>query len=163
VKYVAGSSLSRLEFGDADIAFRIGKEPEHPDYVVSPFAEIRLGLYASKDYLASAGSPDTKAASLLHDFVGIEDAHGKIDVVERLGVPVGRVVFSTNDPIVALSAIQRGMGIGLVDHSFAGGADLVPLLGAEGEFTAQIWSVTHVSLHRSPLVQAFLTHIREPR
>ncbi|MEO0575519.1 MAG: LysR family transcriptional regulator, partial [Pseudomonadota bacterium] len=51
IRLKTGPALARLEQGEADIAFRVGKRPSDPDNVVVPFNDITLGLFASKDYV----------------------------------------------------------------------------------------------------------------
>ncbi|MDA1238652.1 MAG: LysR family transcriptional regulator, partial [Proteobacteria bacterium] len=46
----ASENLAKLEYGEAHIALRAGPKPDHPDYVVSNFAQISFNLYAHDSY-----------------------------------------------------------------------------------------------------------------
>ncbi|MFO0513797.1 MAG: LysR family transcriptional regulator, partial [Rhodobacterales bacterium] len=39
--------------------------------------------------------------------------------------------------------------------------DLVEIMPSRPEWEVPLWLVTHVDLHRTPKVQAFVAHIRE--
>jgi DNA-binding transcriptional LysR family regulator len=47
----ASEDLARLEYGEAQIALRVGPKPDHPDYVVSSFARVGFRLYAHDRYV----------------------------------------------------------------------------------------------------------------
>ena len=56
----ASENLAKLEYGEAHIALRAGPKPDHPDYVVSNFAQISFNLYAHDSYIQRFGmSKDT--------------------------------------------------------------------------------------------------------
>ena len=58
LELAASTSLARLEYGEAHIAFRAGAKPDTPDYVVRQFKLIRFGLYASNAYIEERGHPN---------------------------------------------------------------------------------------------------------
>ena len=61
-----------------------------------------------------------------------------------------------------LDAITSGAGIGFLPFWEANQhADLVEVMPAQPEWTGSFWLVTHMALHRTAKVQAFLTHLKE--
>lgn len=160
IRYLAENALTRLELGQADIAIRVGQAPEHPDYVVMPLDQIEIGLYGSRCYAEARGLPNTVGDFKDHEFVAIEDAHGKLDVVDVFGVPSGRIVYTSNDPILSALAVRHGLGLGILAKTDGEEHDLVEVLPELDRPTANVWLLTHVDAHRTPLVQAFLKHAR---
>ena len=60
------------------------------------------------------------------------------------------------------AAIRAGAGIGFLSrHEAQGDPDLIEIMPPRPEWDAQLWLVTHVDLHRTPKVQAFLAHIKQ--
>jgi len=163
IKYVVENALTRLELGQADIAVRVGQSPEHPDYVVMPLDRIELGLYGSRAYVARRGAPATPGELRDHDLVAIEDARGTVDLVAAYGVPEDNIVYTANDPTLSLLAVQNGMGLGILAKIDVKKSELVEVLPDFPHPTAHVWLLTHVDIHRTPIVQAFLQHVRAAR
>lgn len=164
VKIITGESLSRLEFGEADIAFRSGAKPNHPDHVVAPFLTRTIGLFASPAYIKRHGKPSGAADLAGHIFVSsTEEAHQKHAVLRWLSKKVDRsaIRFRFNDFEVAEKAIVAGLGIGFMPHNVArkhkGMTEVVP---ARKAWAAPCWRLTHVDLHRTPKVRAFLAALK---
>jgi DNA-binding transcriptional LysR family regulator len=59
------------------------------------------------------------------------------------------------------AAIRAGAGIGFLSvYEAQNDPDLVEIMPPRPEWEAPLWLVTHVDLHRTPKVQAFLAHIK---
>ncbi|MEM9387742.1 MAG: LysR family transcriptional regulator [Pseudomonadota bacterium] len=164
VQFIEGPELLRLEYGEAHIAFRIGRKPAHPDYVVLPFGEIRFGLFASRDYLAKHGELGAESERYAEHRFAVLAPEGPagIAVWLRRNAPDHARTFQTNDPRVLIRAIVSGVGIGFLPLEVAERhADtLVQLEQPHRRWSTRIWVVTHVDLHRSPKVQRFLDAAR---
>ncbi|MEM9754536.1 MAG: LysR family transcriptional regulator [Pseudomonadota bacterium] len=161
VEFLAEPGLTRLELGQADIAFRIGAQPTDPDYVVRPFRTYPLGLFAHRRYLDARGVPTGPNDLGGHHFVGIKSAFGTVDVVELFGVPTEAVRFLTNEPTIAEAAVEAGIGLGVLPRGEIDRTEgLVEVLPTPTPPEARVWLVTHVDLHRTRMVQAFFEHVR---
>ncbi|MEM8617678.1 MAG: LysR family transcriptional regulator [Pseudomonadota bacterium] len=161
IQYFAETELSRLELGQADIAIRSGPPPTNSDYVVIPFRDFDIGLFGHKSYLAERGVPVTREDLHQHSFVGVQTNTGAIDVVDLFGVTRSSVHYVTNDPTVALNAIEAGIGLGVVAEIDAKRSrDLVEVLPRKEPRQTNTWIITHVDMHRTRLVQAFLCYLR---
>lgn len=162
IEFVVESRLAKLEYGEAQVAFRAGPKPEEPDYVVLPFRQIRFGLYCSQDYVRRHGHPREKRFDQ-HLFVGIVSrptAHPYSEWM-RANVPQTALSLETTNLEVKFEAVRAGMGLGfLAEHEAEGHPDLVEILPPDDKWTANIWIVTHVDLHRTAKVQAFLHFVR---
>lgn len=164
VRYMTDDRVFRLEYGEAHIALRAGAKPDEPDNVVQRFMTHQVGLYASEDYVAQHGRPQNAEELVTHRFVGSDDPDSRAPFFRWLkqSVPRDRVVFRTPDVRVMLRAVTAGVGIGFVSVREAEEQPgLVEIMPPLEDWTTASWLVTHVDLHRTAKVQAFLRHIKE--
>lgn len=164
VRYLTGERLFRLEYGEAHVAIRAGHAPEQPDNVVQPFVTQRMALVAHDAYVARHGMPKDESEFGDHWFVGIDDAQSKAPFNKWLTemVPRDRIGFRTMDNWSMRDAVLSGAGIGFLPMwDRHGRTDLHDVVPPRDEWSASLWIVTHVDLHRTPKVQAFLTLLKE--
>ena len=162
LEFIAGAQLARLEHGEAHVAFRAGPRPQTPDYVVQLFRRFRFGLYASQDYVDRAGRPDGDHLDG-HAFIGSVGEPSPLPFKGWMDahIPSSALALTTTDQQVVYSAICDGMGIGFVaEHRAAGQRDLVEIIPPSDAWSSALWIVTHVDLHRTAKVQAFLAQVR---
>ena len=162
LEFVAGAQLARLEHGEAHVAIRAGAKPEVPDYVVTLFRRLRFGLYASQSYVDRAGHPDPDRLDG-HRFVGNPGQPGRPPFTEWMNanVPAQAVSLRTDDLIVLHNAVCAGLGLGfLTEHDAAVRSDLVAVIPPSDAWSTALWTVTHVDLHRTAKVQAFLKYLK---
>ena len=116
VRYMASDRIFRLEYGEAHVAIRTGPKPEHPDNVVHPFPKLRMGLYASTDYVSRNGSPQTLDDFANHSFVGYANPSFRagFNIWLRAHVPEEKIIFRSNSALVLDQAITSGTGIGFM-------------------------------------------------
>ncbi|MFN3497149.1 MAG: LysR family transcriptional regulator [Pannonibacter indicus] len=150
-------SLSRRE---ADIAVTI-ERPEHGRLVAAKLVDYALGLYASTEYLARCGAPQTLADLSEHDLVGsVEDLI--YSPALNYAADFTRNWTSRFEIASALGqteAVRAGAGIGIL-HAFIArnDANLRPVL-PEVQVKRAYWMVTHESsrpLRHIAAVQDFL-------
>ena len=164
VRYLTGERVLRLEYGEAHVALRAGRRPDNPDNVVQPFATQAIAMYASRGYLDRHGAPAGEDELARHHFVGADDAGSRAPFERWLrgAVPEARIVFRSRDPRVLRHAIEAGVGLGFMSTwDEPRHPDLVQVLPPRPEWTSPVWLVTHVDLHRTPKVQAFLRFLKE--
>lgn len=163
VRYLTGDRLFRLEYGEAHVAIRAGSVPDQPDNVVQRFVYQPVALYAASTYVQARGVPATEAEFGDHDFVGSDDpgSRAPFNLWLRETVSEERVTFRCSSHQAAHEAIVAGAGIGFMGEWEASRhSDLVQVLPARPEWSAPVWLVTHVDLHRTPKVQRFLAFLK---
>jgi DNA-binding transcriptional LysR family regulator len=163
VRLLTGERLFRLEYGEAHVALRAGRQPDEPDNVVQAFASQDIALYAAQSYVERRGLPDGVEALVGHDFVAHDDPDSRAPFQRwlRKTVPYDRVVFRSNDSRVMEEAVIAGAGIGFFGvREAAGHGGLVQVMPPRDEWNSPLWLVTHVDLHRTAKVQAFLKHLK---
>ncbi|RVT85960.1 LysR family transcriptional regulator [Rhodobacteraceae bacterium CCMM004] len=163
VRSLTDERVFRLEYGEAHVAIRAGAAPQEPDNVVQPFVSDRFALYASADYIARHGRPERDGDLAAHWFVGHDNAASRAPFHRWMhdAIPAERIVFRGTDERVFRDAIRAGAGIGFLPVMRAQDMpDLVQVLPPRPEWTARLWLVTHVDLHRTTKVQAFLNFLK---
>ena len=163
VRYLTGDRILRLEYGEAHVAVRAGAPPENPDNVVQRFLPMPMALYGAEDYLAARGTPEGEGDLPAHDFVSIDDPESRAPFARwlRERVPPERIVFRATDQRIMREAVVAGAGLGFVSCWDAPRwPTLRRVLEPSGEWMPPLWLVTHVDLHRTTKVQAFLTFLK---
>ena len=164
VRFLTGEEVLRLEYGEAHVALRAGGKPDNPDNVVQPFVPMNVTFYASEAYLAQKGRPESVEDLAGHRFVSLDDFNSRAPVMRWLvdRVPAKNIVFRASDNRVIRDAILEGVGIGaLTCWEAERHPSLVKLFEPQPEWSAPLWLVTHVDLHRTTKVQAFLSFLKE--
>ncbi len=163
VRYLTGSRLFRLEYGEAHVAIRAGSAPTQPDNVVQEFQRIRIGLYASQDYLAAYGTPKDETEFAGHRFVSYDNVSSRAPYHQWLkdNVAQHQVSFRVADDPSMQQAILAGAGLGFMAEKRAENhPELVRVLPSRPEWEVPLWLVTHVDLHRTAKVQSFLKFLK---
>ncbi|RMH43320.1 MAG: LysR family transcriptional regulator [Alphaproteobacteria bacterium] len=155
----------KLEYGEAHVAVRAGTRPNEPDNVVRPFVTPAVALYAARRYVARHGKIEGLGDLPKHRFVGFDDAASRapFNLWLRQHVEEGQITTRSNDINTLYEAIHAGCGAGFmpVFEAEKYGDALYQLMPPRPEWSVPTWLVTHVDLHRTPKVQAFLSHLRE--
>jgi DNA-binding transcriptional LysR family regulator len=164
VRYLTGDRLFRLEYGEAHVAIRAGVMPDQPDNVVQPFLKMAITLVASDAYIAKYGMPQDEADLPNHRFVGHDNDANRAPFFKWLRSMVGdkAIAFRATDSRNLAEAVIAGAGIGfLTEFEMDGRDDLHPVMQSRDDWSAPLWLVTHVDLHRTAKVQALLTHLKD--
>ncbi|WP_137702534.1 LysR family transcriptional regulator [Marimonas lutisalis] len=164
VRLKASERLFRLEYGEAHVAIRAGAEaPGEPDNVVQKLTDQAIGLYASESYVERHGAPAAPEALKDHVFVSTDDMESRAPfaVWLRQHVPEDRIVFRADDFRAQEEAVRAGAGIGFLARTDAGQfPELVEVMEPRESWSIPLWIVTHMDLHRTVKVQAFLTALK---
>lgn len=164
VRFLTSDRLFRLEYGEAHVAIRAGSAPEQPDNVVQPFVRQHMALVASDAYIARHGMPKDEADLVNHNFVGSDNMESRAPFNRWLTaiVPAERITYRVADNLTSQDAILIGAGIGFVPRAeLQRRPDLHEVIPSREDWSAPLWLVTHVDLHRTTKVQAFLAHLKD--
>lgn len=164
VRFLTGDRIFRLEYGEAHVAIRAGSPPEQPDNVVQPFYRQKITLFASESYAARHGLPQSEAEFARHRFVSADDPKSRAPFARwlREAVPADCITFRSGDVHAQRRAIRAGAGIGFMSRLQAtemGG--LIEIAPPREEWSTPLWLVTHMDLHRTTKVQAFLSFLKK--
>ena len=164
VRFLTDMRVFRLDYGEAHVAIRAGAAPEEPDNVVQPLARIRTGLYASRSYVERHGMPRDEAEFDQHFFVSVDNEGTRAPFYRWLMTQIGpeRISFRATEPASLEEAVRNGAGIGFMSaYKVEESSDLIEVMPPRPEWDAPLWLVTHVDLHRTRKVQAFLNHLKD--
>lgn len=164
LRYLTGERLFRLEYGEAHVAIRAGKAPEEPDNVVQRFVSQTVALYAAQSYVDHHGIPSGEQDYPQHSFVGHDSEVSRAPFFQWMAAQIPRenVVFRSTDNRAMELAVCAGAGIGFMTVSDAAShPNMVQIAPPRPEWQASLWLVTHVDLHRTAKVQAFLSFVKE--
>lgn len=164
VRYLTGERLFRLEYGEAHVAIRAGNAPDQPDNVVQPFVRQSMGIYATKGYVAQHGHPEDIGKAKGHRFVSHDSADNRAPFHKWLRSQVDEddITFRSTDVRALEQAVLAGAGIGFLPVMEArANPNLVEIMTPREDWSSPLWLVTHVDLHRTNKVQAFLTFLKE--
>ncbi|MBF9058251.1 LysR family transcriptional regulator [Rhodobacterales bacterium HKCCSP123] len=163
VRLLSDPRLFRLEYGEAHVAIRAGKLPDEPDNVVQPFFTQTLRLMASPDYVARHGMLGDGNLDD-HRFIGTTDDTPRAPYFRWLveTVPASSIYLRVTSMTAAKAAVQAGIGIGFIaEWDTDGTGDLVEMLPPLEDWSAKIWLVTHMDLHRTAKVQTFVRFLKD--
>ncbi|MCT4554831.1 MAG: LysR family transcriptional regulator [Pelagimonas sp.] len=164
MRLLTDDRVFRLEYGEAHVALRAGTKPQEPDNVVQAFSQQSIALYGHRSYIARKGRPADEHDLAGHDFVSHANPEVRAPFFTwlRERVPAERMVFRSADTRVMGQAILAGAGLGFMTvHEAALHPELEQILPPKDDWAAPLWLVTHVDLHRTAKVQAFLKHLKE--
>ncbi|MDH2327296.1 LysR family transcriptional regulator [Cereibacter sp. SYSU M97828] len=162
VRFLSDMRVFRLDYGEAHVAIRAGAAPEEPDNVVQPLMRLRHGLFVAKSYAERFGVPTIQTAAR-HRFIGAEGPISRAPFHRWLAgaVPPESLVFRASDSSALDEAVISGAGVGFLPMFRAHRRDdLIEVLPSQPDWDAPLWIVTHVDLHRTLKVQAFLAHLK---
>jgi len=159
LELVPESRLVHLANRDADLAVTLTLPSAGPVFV-RRLVDYRLGLYASHDYVAGRGRPETVADLRHHAMVGYID-----DLIDLPELRVGhsmesqQVVFRSTSSTAQHNAIVSGVGLGWL-HSYVADHDarLVRILDGIEE-QRSYWLGVHRDQRDLPAVRAVIDFI----
>ncbi|MBV6657319.1 MAG: LysR family transcriptional regulator [Devosiaceae bacterium] len=155
----------KLEYGEADMAFRIGPKPGHPDNVVLVIGAIEIGVFAAPSYIERHGAPMGFDDLSGHQVIGTDASAPNTPYLQWLRdeVPSSAISFRTNSVLTMWEAVAAGLGVGFHPVESADAKGLVSVGQPRADWHETIWAVTHVDLHRTAKVQAFVKAIKAGR
>lgn len=164
VRYLTDDRVFRLEYGEAHVALRAGAAPQEPDNVVQSFGVEQMALYATQGYISQYGMPIEADGFAGHCFAGADDSDHRAPFQRWLKatVPPEQIVFRSSDMrVLQRAALADGAMTFFGVHEASDNPDLVQVLPPRDDWSVPLWLVTHVDLHRTAKVQAFLAHIKD--
>ena len=163
VRFLTDMRLFRLDYGEAHVAIRAGAAPEEPDNVVQPLVRVKTGLYAARSYAKAHGLPEGEAFDG-HRFIAPDNEASRAPFHRwlRERVDEAQLAFRSTEPAASEAALRAGAGIGFLPaYRAEGDPELVQVLPPRDDWDSALWIVTHVDLHRTRKVQAFVGHLKE--
>jgi DNA-binding transcriptional LysR family regulator len=140
---------------EVDIALRLGR-PRQKELVARKLGEVKLGMYASSDYVARCGRPESLAELESHACISFDASITDTAAGEWVESLVGpsRPVFRSTSLMTQLQAVRCGWGIGMTSIFIVAEDDDLERVLPEVEHVLGVWLVTHPGLRRSARIRA---------
>jgi DNA-binding transcriptional LysR family regulator len=156
LELVAGAGAVNLSKREADIAVSLAR-PAQGRLFAQKLTDYRLGLYASRDYLAAAGPIADLASLRRHPLVWYIDELIDIPELRFLDqVATGiQPVFRSSSIAAQQAAVASGLGLGVL-HVFAAEQDprLVRVLSEMVAIQRSYWLILHADQRHLPRIRA---------
>lgn len=164
VRLETGERLFRMEYGEAHVALRAGRKPDHPDNVVQPLMSLDHTLYAADSYVHRHGLPNGLDDFAGHMFVGPVPAAVRAPFHRWMAETIlpDQFALRASDDAALEEAVIQGAGIGFLRTTVGDRTPgLTRVCPPQANWAAPLWLVTHVDLHRTAKVQAALHHLKQ--
>ncbi|GGF54914.1 LysR family transcriptional regulator [Azorhizobium oxalatiphilum] len=148
---------------EADIAVRMVR-PAQAALRIKRVGVVRLGLFASADFVTRHGTPRTLGELAAFPIIGPDRLGEELkQIVDALGVDVARALrYRTDSHLAQLSAIRAGAGIGLCQVALAARAPcLVPVLPELFSHGLETFLAMHADLGRVRRVRVTFDHLAQ--
>ena len=146
---------------DADVAIRMAR-PTQAALVAKRAGSVKIGLYASKTYVAARGLPRTVAdLTRGHALIGRDRDRTFVAALAAAGLPLKRKDFAlrTDSDVAQLAAVRAGAGIGVCQVPLAAGPPPLVRVLPKIAFELPIWVVTHEDLRAARRVAIVFEHL----
>lgn len=145
-------SISRRE---ADLVVTLAR-PEQASVVARKLVDYALGLYASRDYLAAAGEPESASALGAHRLVGYVDDLVYSDVLDytREFSATWQTDTAIASAVGQLEAVRGGAGIGILHRYIAEGHTSLQRVLPELSVMRSYWLARHESTRSMGAINA---------
>ena len=152
---------------EADIALRWKSPGEQNSLIGRKVASVKFGLFASPEYLARAGVPETLSDLSKHDGVVASIMDGKIlwimdeETEEPIHLP-GRITFRSNSIWAFCEGLEQGYGIGMLPlNAMNPATDHLVRVMDEFYHEIDLYLVAHQDLKRSARIRAVFDYLVE--
>lgn len=162
VELVATDRTDNLLRREADIAIRMYR-PTQADLIARKVAEMRLGLYASHDYVATYGAPTLETLTR-HRMIGYDRNPAIIDWMRANGMapPPGFFRVRADDQVVYWRLVVSGAGIGANQRSIGDAEPGVRrVLIDQNMPNLPVWLTVHEELKTSALIRRVYDFLTE--
>ena len=160
---VASDDSPSLLSREVDIALRMYR-PVQLDLQIRKIAEIPLGAFAHKSYIAAHGYPRRLEDCFHHRLIGDDSYTLIIQAAREMGLQLSRDDFSLRSDsfLVQLNAIRAGLGIGFCQvHLGESDPGLVRLLPDLKIQPLPVWLAAHRDLKTSQRIRLIYDYLAE--
>ncbi len=154
VTVVSSNSVQNLMRREADIAIRHSR-PTEPDLIARLIGEMSGHLFATPEYLARMGWPETAEDISRCDFIGYDDHAQMVELLNAQGLSLTRknIRYSSANGVAAWAMVREGLGIGAMSQDGARIAPEVQMVFPQMAVPFPVWLIAHRELHTSKRIR----------
>ena len=156
VELESSNVVSNLLRREADIAVRMVR-PDQATLVAKKVGVVKVGVYASRDYLSRRGTPKQPMDLIDHDLIGYDKGEDIIRGFRAAGQSISREAFAfrTDDLIVQWEAVRAGLGIGFCANYLARtDPDVLRILPTMALPELPMWLTVHREIRTSQRIRS---------
>jgi DNA-binding transcriptional LysR family regulator len=156
VELESSNVVSNLLRREADIALRMVR-PDQATLVAKKIGSVKVGTYASRDYLTRRGTPKQPMDLIGHDLIGYDKGEDIIRGFRAAGQSITREAFAfrTDDLIVQWEAVRAGLGIGFYANYLArSDPNVLRILPTMALPELPMWLTVHREIRTSQRIRA---------
>lgn len=162
IELVLSNKTEDLSRRDADIAVRMVR-PTQGALVARKVGTVGVGFYASSDYIATFGAPQTLQELDDHTAVGFDRETPSLEALAELDLPWAvsrdRFSFRSDNDLAQIAAIRAGVGVGACQHQIARRHGLTPVLANAFGFELEVWIAMHENLKGNRRMRLMFDHL----
>ncbi|MBQ4838099.1 LysR family transcriptional regulator [Pseudoalteromonas luteoviolacea] len=150
-----------LEYGEADLAIRMGEKPQTLDNIVIPFQRIDVILCAHQTYIEKHGLPTPGNVSQ-HQFLANSEriAHLPWNEWIHTHIPHSNIVTTSNSYQVLDHALHAGCGISIATKQAVQSNNLLHELAIGDHWQVNSWILVHRDIIHIPKVRKFIDMLK---
>jgi DNA-binding transcriptional LysR family regulator len=168
LELVLTNTSSDLLRRDADLAIRM-VEPKQRALLVRSVGQIRLSLYARRDYLARSAPIESEADLSHHAVIGFDRDAASLRSINAVWPNLPAFALRTDNQLAQIAMVRAGFGVGVMQDPIASrDPALVPVLRDVFSAHLPVWIAMHEDLRSTSrmrivfdaLVKGMALHIR---
>lgn len=155
IELVPSDQSGNLSFREADIAIRMYR-PTQQNLIALHIGDIHFSVFASKEYIARRGKPQTFSELTGHDLVGYDENTAIIKGFSDGGVKAERSWFGvrTDNSAAYWELVRAGCGIGFGQASIGNPDPLIEEIKLDLPLLSlPIWIAAHEAMRQTPRVR----------
>jgi len=163
IELVASNKIENLLSRDADMAVRMIK-PVQEDLIAQKVNDMRLGAFASRQYLERHGTPAGAEELFSHRLVGYDRSDLITNQMSDFGYTHDRSMFAfrTDNQVANWELVKAGAGIGFGGVFIAQKCpDLVRLVPELSLPSLPMWLAAHQELKTNPRIRRAMDFLSE--
>lgn len=162
IELVLSNHNEDLSRRDADIAVRMSR-PTQQSLVAKKVGTVALGFYATPDYVARHGAPDSIETLRGHTVIGFDTFPAGLKDVLPPGLEVDRSLFGfrSDSDAAQLAALKAGLGVAACLHAIGRRHGLVRIMPELQVFEMEVWLAMHELQRTSPRMRLMFDHLAE--
>lgn len=149
--------------GDVDVAVRMAR-PVQQALIARRVGEVKLGLYAHREYIRRFGVPDAPADLRDHRLIGFDEDQQLLRAGDSGELPPDRSMFGfrCDSASMQAAAVRAGIGIGALHSNYAKkNPDLIRVLEETFTITREMWLVMHKGAKSTRRIRLLFDHLNE--
>jgi DNA-binding transcriptional LysR family regulator len=150
---LTGTDVKSLSRREAEVALRLTNTPE--EYLFGRLIEtFTFGAYARRDVAQKAASATEGICGVPWLSYASADCAARSKTWMRRNASRARVQASVTTPLMMLSAVENGLGAGLLPTAVADEKAELVRLSHETAFSLDVWLLTPIELKRTARIRA---------